>query len=81
MPKNPWSDGDRPILETLADGQPRYAAQLAAELGMDIKVVRTLLAENVHAGHLTATRGAVHTTYRVTAKGEAYLRSMLAGVA
>jgi predicted transcriptional regulator len=81
MPENPWSDGDRPILEALTDGQPRYAAQLVSELDMDIKVVRTLLAENVHAGHLTATRGAVHTTYRLTAKGEAYLKSMPAGVA
>lgn len=80
MPKiDPWSDGDRQILEALADGRPRYAGEL--NVGMDIKVVRTLLAENVHAGHLTATRGAIHTTYRITSKGEKYLKSMTAGVA
>lgn len=76
-PDAAWNDLDRSVLRVF-EGSPLTAGDVREELpGVPDSHVRTALSQHVEWGYLTVQRGAVRTTYRLTARGRAHLASTM----
>ena len=75
-----WNDLDLEVLRVFKD-TPLYPGEVSHALpGIPDAYVRTALRQNLDHGYLSARRGAVHTTYRITEAGRRHLANTKAMV-
>lgn len=69
-----WNDLNNDVLSAFTDSDPRSAGDVErARPGLPPPYIRAALRQNTDFGYLAATRGAVHTTYRITEAGKSRL--------
>lgn len=71
---NPWAVLDDTVLAVFRSSDPLSTGDVLRRLpDLTHREVRTALTLLVERGHLTAVRGAVHTTYTLTEQGRRHL--------
>lgn len=69
-----WNDLNDAVLGVFTNDLPRTGGDVhRAQPGLPDSYVRAALRQLADLGYLTATRGAVHTTYRITEAGKSRL--------